>query len=313
LRIKFVVNLTVCLVLTSAFSSLAVAQQTTPSSSDSSPAAQSQNPPQNPPADKPPAGSQDSADKSKDQNNPTPGAGQNAGNSTSGNGTSTNGTSNDRLFFALPNFLTLENAGKMPPLTTKEKFAVVARGSFDPVIFAWYGFLTGIGQAEDSEPGYGQGWLGFGKRYGANFADGSIENFMTGAIFPAVLKQDPRYFQMGHGGFGHRTLYAMSRNLITRTDSGKNQFNYSEVVGGALSAAISTYSYHPKGQYVTTTTPGVLKYIPSDRTLTNTAKVWGTQYGYDTLTLVVKEFWPDIRRALLHKKAAAPSVAPQSN
>jgi hypothetical protein len=308
LRIKFVTNLIVCLALTTAFSSLAIAQQTTPSSSDSSPAAQSQNPPQNPPADKPSAGSQDSADKSKDQNSQTKEAGQNTG-----NGTSSNGTSNDRLFFTLPNFLTLENAGKVPPLTPGQKFGVVARGSFDPVIFAWYGLLTGIGQAEDSEPGYGQGWKGFGKRYGANFADGSIENFMTGAVFPVVLKQDPRYFQMGHGSFTHRTFYAISRNLITRTDSGKNQFNYSEVFGGALSAAISTYSYHPKGEYVTTTTPGVLKYISSDRTLTNTAKVWGTQYGYDTLTLVVKEFWPDIRRALLHKKATAPTVAPQSN
>jgi hypothetical protein len=30
------------------------------------------------------------------------------------------GTSDDRLFYTLPNFLTLENAGQMPPLTTAE-------------------------------------------------------------------------------------------------------------------------------------------------------------------------------------------------
>jgi hypothetical protein len=212
------------------------------------------------------------------------------------------GTSNDRLFFTLPNFLTLENAGQVPPLTTKQKYAVVARGSFDYIQIPWYGFLSAVSQAQDSEPGYGQGWEGYGKRLAASFADGTIENFMTGAILPSLLRQDPRYFQLGQGSFAHRTWYAVSRNLITRTDSGKNQFNYSEVVGGALSAAISTYGYHPKGQFMTTSTPGELRYIASDRTLSNTTKVWATQYGYDTLTLVVKEFWPDIRRKLRKTK-----------
>jgi hypothetical protein len=209
-----------------------------------------------------------------------------------------NGTSNDRLFFTLPNFLTLENAGQVPPLTAKQKFAVVTRGTFDYVQYPWYGFLSGISQWEDSEPGFGQGAAGYGKRYGAAFADGTIENFFTGAILPSVLHQDPRYFQLGHGSFMHRTFYAISRNLLTRTDSGKNQFNFSEVVGGALSAGISTYTYHPKSHVFSTPNPPYYRFVPSDRTFMNTLSVWGTQYGYDTLTLVVKEFWPDIRRKL---------------
>ena len=63
------------------------------------------------------------------------------------------GTSKDRLFFALPNFLTLENASQAPPLTAGQKFKVVARGSFDPIQIVWYGALSGLSQAEDSEPG----------------------------------------------------------------------------------------------------------------------------------------------------------------
>ena len=249
------------------------------------------------------------------KNAPSPHSGsqqQNVPGSTSKQG-SVQGTSKDRLFYALPNFLTLENAGQVPPLTTKQKFAVVTKGSFDYVVYPWYAFLSSISQAENSEPGYGQGAAGYGKRFGAAFADGTIENYMTGAILPSLLHQDPRYFQSGHGTFWHRTWYSMSRNLVTRTDSGGEQFNYSEVVGGALSAAISTYTYHPKSKLITTTTPGRLKFLPSDRTLTNTAKVWGTQYGYDTLTLVVKEFWPDIRRKLNRKRkgeAASTNPAP---
>jgi hypothetical protein len=150
------------------------------------------------------------------------------------------GTSNDRLFYTLPNFLSLENAGHVPPLTAKQKFAVVARGSFDYVQFPWYGFLAGISQAENSEPGYGQGAAGYGKRYGSAFADGTIENFMTGAIFSSLLHQDPRFFQSGSGGFWRRSGYAVSRIFVTRTDAGGEQFNYSEVLGSAASATIST-------------------------------------------------------------------------
>jgi hypothetical protein len=199
--------------------------------------------------------------------------------------TQNNGTSKDRLGFVLPNFLTVENAGKIPPLTAKQKFAVVARGSFDWAQYPWYGFLSGISQAENSEPGYGQGAEGYGKRYGAAWADGTIENFWTGAILPSLLRQDPRFYQKGKGGFWHRTGYAMSRIVVTRSDSGNNQFNFSEIFGSAISAGISTYSYHPR----------------AEKTLRNTASVWGTQVGYDTLTLVVKEFWPDIRRKLRKK------------
>jgi hypothetical protein len=192
------------------------------------------------------------------------------------------GTSNDRLFFTLPNFLTLEHGQGVPPLTAGQKFKVVLRGSFDYVQYPWYGFLSGISQAENSEPGYGQGATGYAKRYGSAFADGTIENFLTGAVLPTVLRQDPRFFQLGKGGFWHRTGYAISRSFVTRADSGKEQLNYSELLGGALAAGISTYSYHPS----------------ADRTLPNTVSVWGTQLGYDTLTTVIKEFWPDIRRKL---------------
>lgn len=219
--------------------------------------------------------------------------GQGAADSTS----NPTGTSKDRLFFALPNFLTLENAHNMPPLTSGQKFKVVAQGSFDPIQIVWYGALSGISQAENSEPGYGQGAQGYGKRYGAYAADGTIENFFVGAIFPSMLKQDPRYFQLGHGSFLTRTEYAVSRIFITRTDSGHRQFNFSEIVGAAVASTISTYSYHPHPGYHPI--PGMnVPYVASDRTPGNTASVWGTQVGYDTLTLVIKEFWPDIRRKI---------------
>ncbi len=193
--------------------------------------------------------------------------------------------------------MTLENAGQVPPLTTGQKYKVVAKGSFDPIQIVWYAALSGICQAENCEPGFGQGAVGYGKRYGTYAADGTIENFFVGAILPSVLRQDPRYFQSGQGSFFNRSYYAVSRIFVTRSDSGNSQFNYSEIVGAALASAISTYSYHPHPGYHPE--PGVnVPYTASDRTWKNTASVWGSQVGYDTITLVVKEFWPDVRRKI---------------
>lgn len=257
-------------------------------------AAQNSSQPQTPEASSPapaaqpaqtPKQSQDQDKNEKDKNN---------GNKEA----TTEGTSKDRLFFALPNFLTVDANGRIIPLTTGQKFKVVAEGSFDPVQIVWYAALSAVSQAQDSEPGFGQGWAAYGKRYGAYAADGTIENFFVGAIMPSLLRQDPRFFPKPQGTFMNRTEYAVSRIFVTRADSGRSQFNYSEIFGAGLASFISTYAYHPHPGYHPE--PGVkVPYIASDRTWKNATSVWGSQVGYDTITYVVKEFWPDIRRKLV--------------
>jgi hypothetical protein len=250
---------------------------------------------QNPPA----TGTSQPSDQTAPPAQPTPNQGQTPPadkDKDKGTPAETSGTSKDRLFFALPNFLTVDANGKIIPLTAGQKFKVVARGTFDPVQIVWYAALSGISQAENSEPGFGQGWEAYGKRYGAYAADGTIENFFVGAILPSILHQDPRFFPKPEGSFVSRASYAASRIVITRSDSGKREFNFSEVFGSALSSAISTNSYHPRRTFKGFNNMGVAEYYPSDRTLGNTASVWGSQMGYDAITLVIKEFWPDIRR-----------------
>ena len=189
------------------------------------------------------------------------------------------GTSNDRILWTLPNFLTMENAKNVPPLTPGQKFKVTARGLFDPFEFVLIGVVAGINQAADSNPSYGQGMEGYGKRYATAYGDNLIENFMSSAVLPSILHQDPRYYQLGHGGFWRRSAHAVERVLVTRSDSGQQQVNYSELVGAAAAAAISTYSYHPE----------------SERGFGNVASVWGSQMGWDAVTYMIKEFWPDLR------------------
>lgn len=284
LRVKYAA----WLVLGAFFPLLAIAQQTPDSSQPSQPPTQGQHP----------AGQQQSQDQPQPQDKDSS---KNSDQPRSGQG-KVEGTSNDRLFYTLPNFLTLQNAKQLPPLSTKDKFKVVALGTFDPVEYPWWGILAAIDQAQNSEPAFGQGWPAYGKRYGIVMADSVVENFMTGAVFSSVLHQDPRFYQSGRGGFFRRSGYSISRIFITKSDSGHTQFNFSEVVGAYTAACVSTYTYHPRGTFVSTPT-NPHEYITSERTFDNTISTWGTQLSLDTLTLVIKEFWPDIHRKISKHKA----------
>jgi len=88
----------------------------------------------------------------------------------------------------------------------------------------------------------------------------------------------------GHNGPLKRAGYAVSRLFITRTDSGGNTFNVSEV-GGAGAAAISN-----------------LYYPSPERTWTKTYQRWLLNTSLDGMTVVFREFWPDINHAIFKGK-----------
>jgi hypothetical protein len=194
------------------------------------------------------------------------------------------GTVNDRIFEVLPNYGTVENAKDLPPLSSGQKFRLATAGVFDWAAFPFNGALAGIAQAKNDPKEWGQGWSAYGKRYGASFADNSIGTYMTTAIFPSLLHEDPRYYQLGKGRFLHRAYHGINRLFVTRTDSGHDRFNYSESIGNAAAAAISNI-YH----------------VPSDRTASRNASTFGFLILYDGLSNELKEFWPDIRRKVFHK------------
>ncbi len=199
---------------------------------------------------------------------------------------------NDRMFFVMPNFLTVENEAHVAPIPWREKFVITAEGAFDPYEFVTVGILAGIRQAENAYPGFGQGFIGYAKRYGAGFADQVDGNIMVGGVYPTILRTDPRYFQLGKGKFVYRFAYAFSRILITRRDSGGRLFNIPEFAGNATAIGISN-----------------LYYPAADRGFSASAHNWGVQMGIDSLGNELKEFWPDIhRRISRHKKPAADAV-----
>jgi hypothetical protein len=182
----------------------------------------------------------------------------------------------DRIFGVLPNYTTVEERTKAPAITTRMSFEMAAMNSFDPYVFPIVGIMAGLGQGEGHHP--------YGDRYAVALADNSLGNFLTTAIVPSVVGQDPRYFELGEGGFFRRFAYAASRSVVTRSRSGQTQFNISEIGGNAMAAGLSN-----------------LYYGSVDRSLAATMTRWGSQVMWDTVANEMKEFWPDIRRKLHHR------------
>src|SRR5215472_1646895 len=90
------------------------------------------------------------------------------------------------------------------PLTSREKFHLWEKSTFDPFEPIAVGFQAGISQWQDEFPAYGQGAAGYGKRFGAAFADGMSSGFFSNAVYPVLLHEDPRFFRLGQGSFGTR-------------------------------------------------------------------------------------------------------------
>jgi len=129
------------------------------------------------------------------------------------------------------------------PLTSKQKFELAVRMTVDPVTFALTGVTAGIEQAQNDFGGYGQGAQGYGKRYGAAYANIVTDMFIGSAILPSLLKQDPRYFYKGSGGARRRILYALANSVICKGDDGRWQANYSNIVGTFAAGGISNLYY----------------------------------------------------------------------
>lgn len=188
-------------------------------------------------------------------------------------------TEDKRILWFFTNHRTTDDSEKAT-LTPRGKFTIAWDDATDRAIFLQTALLSGIAQANNSNPSFGQGVAGYAKRFGTTYADFAVENLMTEGVFPTLMHQDPRYFRRGEGTKRSRLAYAMSRLFITRGDSGKSQFNFSEITGAAASVAISN-AYYSDG-----------------RTAGNNAARYTEQLGFDAASNILKEFWPDLKRKL---------------
>jgi hypothetical protein len=183
-----------------------------------------------------------------------------------------------RLFLIIPNYRTSPTLAGADPLTARGKFKIASQDAFDPGTLALAAAFAGQSQLTNSNRPFGQGAAGYARYFGAAYGDFAIGDFMTEGIMPSLFHQDPRYFRRGTGGGWGRLGYAMGQVVLTHGDSGRTQFNYSEIVGSSASVAISN------------------AYYVGNRTAGDAVSKLGTQIGVDMASNVLKEFWPDLQR-----------------
>jgi Carboxypeptidase regulatory-like domain len=152
-----------------------------------------------------------------------------------------------RVLGVIPNFY-VTYAHHPVPLDTKQKFELAWRVSIDPITFVVNGAIAGVEQADDDFKGYGQGADGYGRRYGASYADLTAGTFLGDALFPSLFKQDPRYFYKGTGSVKSRILYAVANAVICKGDNGKWEVNYSALLGSLAAGGISNAYYPDKSR-----------------------------------------------------------------
>jgi len=150
-----------------------------------------------------------------------------------------------RLLAVIPNYYA-SYVADAAPMNPKQKFELAWKLAIDPTSFVIAGIIAGGQQAKNSMPGYGQGAAGFANRFGAAYGDFFIGTYISNAILPSILKQDPRYFYKGTGTIKSRIRYALAMSVITKGDNGHWQPNYSGILGSLAGGAISNL-YYPEG------------------------------------------------------------------
>jgi len=154
-----------------------------------------------------------------------------------------------RVLGILPNFY-VSYVRDAYPLNSKQKFELAWKTTIDPFTIVLTAATAGIEQARNDFSGYGEGAQGYGKRFGAAYADTAIGTFMGSAILPSLLKQDPRYFYKGTGGTRSRILYAIANIFICKGDNQRWQPNYSNIFGSLAAGGISNLYYPAKNRGV---------------------------------------------------------------
>jgi hypothetical protein len=162
-------------------------------------------------------------------------------------------------------------------LKLKDKFELFVQDSLDPVTFLATGFSAGLDQAENSDPSYGQGAQGYGRRFGAEFAGQASSRFFKDFAYPSIFSEDPRYYRLAHGRPRTRLLHALEHAVVAHRDNGKRMFNFSEWLGTATTVVLSN-TYHPDAQR---------GFSPAAQRVTFSIL---QDMGFD----VLREFWPEI-------------------
>jgi hypothetical protein len=182
----------------------------------------------------------------------------------------------------------LPKGAPIQPLTGDERFKLYLRQTYTtPGIYVKTGFFAIHDQIKETEPDWGDGASGFGKRLGSIQAGNIIQNSLT-SLGNAAVGFEPRYDRCSCDGAWPRIRHAVVRNFITyggADDKGIRPQIMS--YAAAFGAGVTVASWEPN--YPSVLTKGYQSVV--------------TQAWVGVVVDALAEFAPDIKR-MLHKNKA---------
>ena len=147
---------------------------------------------------------------------------------------------------ATPNDRCIQPGQHAPSITARDKAVMGLQGAFS--WFAAIGWVSAAGyeQLTNTTPNYGTDRGAFGQRLGASAIRAISEDVLADSVLAPAFHEDPRYYRLGSSHkFLPRVAYAATRAIITRSDSGRNVPNFSQIGGNLIGAAL-TNAYYPQ-------------------------------------------------------------------
>jgi hypothetical protein len=169
-----------------------------------------------------------------------------------------------------------------PDVAAKLRFH--ARSAYGPWPLLAAAATAGAMQVSDSPREWGQGMEGYGKRLGSTLAYSGLRNALAFGL-DAPLHQDPRYARSHETGFWNRMGHVIQGTVLTRKDSGGETFATWRF-GSAYGAAFLSNKWYP--DRLNTVNLGLSQ--------------GSVQIGFDLLTNVGSEFWPDVRHRMRRRR-----------
>jgi len=189
----------------------------------------------------------------------------------------------DYLFNYL-NMAGTTKASQFRPLTQQERTHLYLKTMTNPLGYLKAGFSAGIDQWKDKPSEWEQGASGYGKRFSNILGQYSIQRTVTFTL-SSGLYEDNRYFNSGKNGFWPRTGYALASGILARHDDGSRHVSVSQLGGVAAGAFLSRF-WQP----------------PSQHSAGDGAVSFGITMASNMGFSVVKEFLPDLGRAIASKR-----------
>jgi hypothetical protein len=197
----------------------------------------------------------------------------------------------DRKSLVFPDLATSKG-----PLSGLQKFELAANNSVGLATIGGALIGSAYNQAVDSPSGYGQGGDAYAKRFGSDMARAASINMFGNFLLATTLHQDPRFFVKKDLSFKQSVEYAAVRVVITGTDAGKDQVNYSGLIGPLMAEGLANVYYPDENR-------------SAGETLTRYASDLGWKFGGNLL----RQYWPTINKRLRLLPEPSPASGPNGS